>query len=358
MIDAILAHCQGHRRGSFARSLIELEGTERDRVSLDLPARMRVDRSSGEHLVVDGKTALRWTTDDAPRALESDELDEALALRELIGMALLQPLVSVNNPSRTGGERIAFDRGTGESGSSTRFELVYDAATDLPVSLEGPAGTVRFVALLDTGKLHVPQVVELGRLGRKTLQVVETDWRFDASVFQPPRREDRPPDIVLGKGSGTSIPSIAETTACSWLLLPDPGKWPARLELYSRTGMRLGAKGYTNAGDPVLVEEGEKHWFVVQFRGNRSDPEPVRPTSGEALREMPAQRCVSVHPEDGDFEDRVATGRAAVEKFIADKGLRAAGPTRVVVNLFAIRADDEATGLRIAPLEIVVPIEP
>jgi hypothetical protein len=354
VVAAILDRCHGKRRGTFAKSVVELRRSPADEprtLSLDLPERMLSGTSDGRQELVRPDGAWTWPVGEPASPLDDGAREELVRLRDLLGYVFLLPLERNRNAERVAGDRLRLRDGAGEE-----YLLAYDPDTDTPVALSGPAGEVRFVAHFDSGVTRIPTVVELGSVGRLHLRVLETGFVFEPSVFEvPDLRPDPGTSIVLGPRIESS--EVITVAPRSWLMFPDPGDWSSRMELCAAAGSRLAPKGFRNGGDPLLVKDEQGSWFVIQFLPARDDPDPVEPETGERLVELPECRLAIVRPEAGNWEERLASGRRALARLIEERGLRPSGPVRAAVNVYGKDPAARPDVLRTTPIALEQPVE-
>ena len=358
VIEAVLEHCHGGRRGTFDRSVFLLRESTDDAgptFTVRLPESMRVDETGGAQLIVRGGEAWRWRAGVEPRALEGAELAGVLELRANVGAMFLLPLYEARETTRTGPRRLRL-----RTESGTEWELEY-SAEDTPVALTEVGGSgVRFVSHIDTGVTRIPEIVEIGDLGERSLHVIETKVRLSDRTFALPNEKSiDAPDFVIGSATQPRAAEFQEVDACSWLVFDDPGGWRARKEACEEPGRRLWKAGRINAGDPILFDqEGEARMAIAFRAADGREQQPFAPAGGDRVVEHPKGLAAVVMAPKGPFEQRIARGRELLDALIAAHAVEVTGPLRVAVNLY-YEADLDAhpEALTHIDLRLELPVE-
>lgn len=366
VVEAILTRCHGQRRGTLARSRLELRdapGAAPLSVFTDLPRRLRVDTQGGERLLLDGDAAFAWHPSDDEARPAPTRLVELSTLRDALAAVFLLPLEEARAPWRIGPAAIAW---RGADGGE--WQLEYDPSTDTPRSIGPIAGPARvvFETHYDSGVTRIPERIRIDTLGPRWLTVLDAGLVYASDTFALQRSGERSVAGVLGAGGalvfpGTTTPGPAIVTrdAGERLVVPDPGAWSSRWDVLVDLGSRLHAGGYASSEDPYLFEVDGERWLSIPVaKSGESALRPFVPGGRERLEREPAQRVVSADLPAADYATRLATARAAIDRFVTDNGLEIAGPERIVVNPrvdFRV-FDRDATRLDTADLRMQVPI--
>ncbi len=356
VLDAIVARCHGARRGSFGRAIVELRETAdgpATTVSYALPDRLRIVDPDGRWVLALGADFAGGAANAAGQPLDEERRRTVVRLQCALAAIGYQPLEHPARVERRGpGELAVTDR----DGATWTFE--FDPATEVPRALRGPEVSIRFVEHHDSGRTRIPLVVDIDGLGRRYLRFLDTGIEFDARAFTPPQpSNDQVQAIVVGGNGRTPRARIESLDEVRWLSIPDPGDWPARMTLFGAAGARLAPLGYGNGGDPMLVTDAEGAWFVVPFVAMRSDAEPVVLAEGERVATVPAHRAAAIDAGPGDWDERIAMGRAALERLLAERGQQAAGPLRVGLNLVGADPAADPAVLRELPMRLILPVQ-
>ena len=356
VVDAILDRTQGARRGTFGRATLELREV-RDGpatvVSFDLPDRMRVVDANGSWTLRVGDEVTTGTADEPSHAADDAHRATTATLCAAIATICLRPLERCARAERIDGDTLAITTRDGES-----FELDYDPALDATRRLRGPGVDVTIVEDLDRGgRARIPVLVDIAGVGRRYLRFVDTGIEFEERVFQSPDL-GRPtaPEIVVGGPARDLRARIQRLDPVRWLMMPDPGDWAGRLELFHTAGGRLGPRGYGNGGDPFLVEDDAGAWFVVPFVPLRADAEDVPLDSEERITAATATRAVVADAPDGDWAERRREAQTAIDAFVADRKLTIGGPLRLAFNLIGRDPATDPACLQDLPLRLVQPL--
>lgn len=368
ILDA--AHGKAPDRADFSTLACELRtapGADPTTILIADDGRMRVVHA-GE--VADAPTTTTlihesagwaWTGSGRTGAtpIDTDEFVRLTQLRDELRAAYFAPLATAA-PRRIDATHIAL----GDS------DWTLEHQGDRPVSLRRSDGAaVEFEQLGAPPAYTLPRTITLGSLGRRHVETLGAEIAAAPGVFEVP--VSGAPDagqatLVMGPGPGSTLPNTATTAARKLLVFEDPGSWAARLDACMTRGQQLADAGQTNAGDPFLFEEGEKAWMSIPFKpvdsatyAPRAD-ESVREDSGAVARvTCPPIRDAAANPDAvAAYAARIATGRAALTRFVEGEGRQARGPLRVVVNIFYEEGlGEDPDVLRTMDLALVQPIQ-
>ena len=353
-LAAILERCHGARRGDFDAVALELREAAdgvATTVAARLPSQLRVTTADGQSLVIDGDQVLRRTDSGAVEPTDEATRTSMRQLAAAIGLLCLQPLERAEHVVRLAADRIGFEVDGAE------HELVHHPSLDAPRELVGPNARVVFVEWYDSGTTLMPIVVDLAGLGRRHLRFLDVGVAFDDATFElgePPKDGRR---ITLGGPAPSGTPRIESVDPVSWLMLRDPGDWPARYAAYRSAGQRLGPAGYGNGGDPLLVEDEAGSWFVVPFVTARDDPDEIALGADERIVERGAGQVVVIDATAGDFEQRVARAADSIRAFAAQQQLALRTAVQAAINLIGRDLDEDPSLVRDAPLRVAIPIQ-
>ncbi|MBI5851308.1 MAG: hypothetical protein HZB39_09820 [Planctomycetes bacterium] len=349
IVDAILTRSHGPRRGTFDRAIVELrEQTDgpATTVSFALPDRARIVTADGH-----------WTssvsgvvTSDGPVS-DAESARVAILLRALDAITL-QPLERRAVVTRVDDDELTITTRDGAS-----WSLEYDRALDAARSLRGSSIAVRFLEHHDSGRTRVPIAVDVEGLGVRRLSFVDTGVEFDARVFAAPgSAAGGARTIVVGGPSRVARPRLTTLDDVRWLMMPDPGDWPGRMELFRTAGARLAPLGYGNGGDPMLVRDDDGTWFVVPFVALVAKPGAIEAKAGEREVAVPRHDAILADAAPGDWQARIAAATAAAEAFAVEHRRRASGPVRITMNLLSADPAAEPLNVDSLPLRVVLPV--
>jgi hypothetical protein len=304
----------------------------------------------------DGRTAI-WTPDGAwvwstgAAAEPADETTRAelaawLTALDLMTLAPFRRAVSVRRSSPDTLE-VELD---GEARS-----LRYRASDDTILELRRGDLSIRILEHHDSGAARIPTRIASEALGERTLRFLGTGVGFDPTAFEPPSATKPPSrsEIVVGGPSSASGPRAEVLPAVSWWVVEDPGSWTERLARIRSAGRMLGAAGYGNGGDPMLVREDGAAWLVVPFRSASASPKPVVPGTGEKIIDRTGERILVVEPEPGPAAARVEGGNVKLEAHASELGLGAPRWTAVSWNLIDRDPANDPGCLDRAPLRVM-----
>ncbi len=337
-VEQLLDHHHGPIRGRLSHCVLQLrpleEGEDRAlRVALQ-PDRMRVDHDDRRvDLWIEG-TGWSCAPDRGVERLRGAPLAALETLREHVRALLLQPLYDARSvqPAADGRLRLAL--------SGDEIWWLTRSATGGVEELRGPNGAVVFRALLETGVTRLPKVAKLGALGEHAVEFEGYDLSFDPSVFHDPYQsvddETAPPRSRTAQlTGGEELPRRAElqhVDARSFLVLDDPGGWPARIEAVMAAGGTLYDRGQAPRGLPTYVALGSGHRQLwVPF-----GPDPARghapfaAAQDERIRHAPAQSCLVIGTAPGPWDDVVGAAHAKLRETAERRGMRTTGPLRVI----------------------------
>ena len=327
LVDAVLDECQRPLRGRLDRiaAVVRLPDDTEVRLFAQLPDKLRAVSAGGSHLLL-GEDVHRLGADTAGAA-PPDEAERVRLLRTLLDAALLGPLHRAQGCRRVGATEWEV---TQPGGATARVVLLPD--TLLPASLTDARGAVHFVDYLRTSTTWMVRRATLAGLGECTLQFVVDDLAWAPDFFTPKRRETTTPDgeperrrLPVAAGEARSPdPFVAETAATDWVVVEDPGTWPARCERYAPLHAELLRQGQHVAGFPILWQEDGARWLAAPFRRRPDGAAFVRP-AGWTIRSMPAGKWLVVYPPAGDFAARLADGERRLREALAARQLTAPG---------------------------------
>lgn len=352
-LRALLARNLGPLADAMAQVAVEVRapGDEAPTTLLAaVPERIR-------RMTPDGRTAIRtpdgalvWQTGGAARPADdvtTAELDAWLTALDLVTLGPFRRAVSVRRSAPDTLE-VEVD---GEP-----HAIRYRADDDTILEVRGRGSRIQILERHDSGAARIPTRIAGTPLGERTLRFLGTGVGFDPGAFEAPTRTGEPAraEIVLGGTSSPHGPRAESMAAVSWWMVEDPGSWDARLECIRSAGRRLGAAGYGNGGDPMLVDEDGAQWLVVPFRPARSDPDPVVPEAGEKILERAAEAVLVVDPPPGPTATRVANARRELLAHAQDSGIAEPRWTAVSWNLIGRDPANDPGCLDRAPLRVML----
>jgi hypothetical protein len=275
-----------------------------------LPDRIR-------RMTPDGRTAVRspggsfvWAAGTAAEpadAATASELEAWLTALDLLTLAPFRRAVSVR---RTAPDTLEIEVG-GES-----HAVRYRASDDTVLEVEGRGLVVRILEHHDSGTARIPTRIDSPTLGERSLRFLGTGVGFDPAAFDRPEAvgSESRAEIVIGGAANPTAPRSETLQNVSWWMVEDPRTWNERLAWIRATGRKLGAAGYGNGGDPMLVLEADKSWWAIPFRPAREEPDPVLPDAGERVRDMSGERVLVIEPEPGRGSNRVDAALEALTR--------------------------------------------
>lgn len=305
----------------------------------------------------DGLTAIRtpegafvWRTGGAAQAADeatTAELDAWLTALDLLTLGPFRTAVSVRRSAPDTLE-VEVD---GEP-----HAIRYRTDDDTILEVRGRGSRIQILDRHDSGAARIPTRIDGAPLGERTLRFLGTGVGFDPGAFEAPTPTEQPAraEIVLGGSSSPSGPRAESMPAVSWWMVEDPGAWDARLACIRAAGRRLGAAGYGNGGDPMLVEQEGAQWLVVPFRPARSDPDPVVPGAGEKVLDRTAEAVLVIDPPPGTSATRVANARRDLLEHARENGLAEPRWTGVSWNLIGRDPANDPACLDRAPLRVML----
>jgi hypothetical protein len=326
LVDRVLDACHRPLRGQMQRltATITVPGQEPLHVFAELPSRLRTQRDGRGWLLSDGRLHDLAQPEREPTAAERDRL---LAVLTIVDAAALGPLHRATGCRRTGERTWSLAQ---PDGSACRVTL--RPGVLLPEILDGPGGSLRFVEHLATATTWIARVIDHPALGRTTVHFEQTVAQWADDFFAPPaERADRSgrqrivaPGIAVEPKS--AVPIVVEGRALRWVVLDDPGDWPARARRYAPVHDELERQQQQIAGFPVLFTDDDgSPRLAAPFRRREGGPALEAPADWR-LRDVPDGRWLAVHPRDGDVDARAATGRRQLEHALAQRRVQAASP--------------------------------
>jgi len=340
--DAVLANCHGPVRGEMDR--IQVEVTLPDQTMLQvfaqLPLRLRVQQQRLPTQVLDGEAAFTLPPDGDPTTPRAADLQRLQALRALLDAAAFGPLYRATHCDRPADDMLVLTQTDG-----SEWRLALRPGTLLPAELGGPAGTFRFEDWLHTPQTWMPAHVHSAVLGSCRLVFRNSNVRVSPDLFAPPGTSkpnalapstaNHDPPRIFAPGftpeSRPIVPELIDAPATSWVVLDDPGDWPARRAAYAPCHSELVRQQQHLAGFVGFLRDGDAARMVIPFRrrtddgGRPTGPEFVQP-DGWQVRQVPATRQLLVFPSGDSYAAKVAAGTQLLTRALQQQGLQAGGP--------------------------------
>ncbi|MHC5064549.1 MAG: hypothetical protein ACYTG5_11320 [Planctomycetota bacterium] len=355
ILERILAHCHGPRRGQLGNSSIEMTDAagRGELLSYSAPDKLRISQAEGRQALVRGGEAWIWEQNEEAKPAEENELTDLIRLRDLIGMMFLQPLYSPQ-----GWEKAAADVLIKRPGEGEEWRLEFDGRTSEPVSLQGPSGRVQFLETT-RGRTRIPTRVAFDPLGEYRVKVVSAGQNFRADLFQIPSQRTRGgAQIVLGRSSKPETPEFQENRGRQLLLVEDPGDWESRRKTCNNLGRALAAAEQSNAGDPFFMQEEGQARMAIPFKpGRGNEGEEFEAGEGMEVRTMTTETIAVVYAPEAEFSERLELGEKMLEEFLTENGVTAAGPLRMVINFFSSQDPRQPEARKRMSLRLEIPVQ-
>lgn len=324
LVAVVLAECHApllHTMDRVTAVVVLADGSEWQ-LFAQLPDRLRAQGPAGG-FVLRGANVLPVDGDGAPPPPSTS--DQLFALRALLDAAAFGPLHRATGCTRTGPASFVLAQPAGPP-----IEVELRPGTLLPARFRGPGHEVIVHDYLRTSTTWIVRTAELPPLGRCTLRLrlPDMDWAPD---FFAPRSGAVPPDrprLTLpgaGREPRPATPALVDGRPSRWIVVPDPGGWPARVAAYQPLHDELTRQDQQIAGFPYFWQQEGRRWLGVAFRRRAGGPE-FEPPVGWRLRDVPAARWLEVFPPDGDLEARIAAGERLLQEALRAGGHEAAGP--------------------------------
>ncbi len=292
----------------------------------------------------------------APTQLSSDECQALADLRDLVAAAYLVPLTGAKSIARRGPTVFAIEA---RDGSTWRFEI--DAARQLPVSLSGPPGEVRFLTFLSTSASELPADVELGTLGRHHLRLIACGVLFEKSLFAEPasvasqRRLAQAVPAPTGEPAEPEVWPLAERP---FLRIEDPGDWATRAARVLAAYATLTEQAQLEEGLPFLFEAENKAWIGIPFAPDADQGGPsFVARRDQVVQRRPQQFALVLYRGKQAFEASSLAGSNAVRAYATQTQSIVTGPLRVIPHLDWHRGEPSAAALAAVKLRFELPIE-
>ncbi|MGE0142721.1 MAG: hypothetical protein AB7T19_05465 [Planctomycetota bacterium] len=357
VVAAIVRRTHGPRAGGFDRVALELRESQAGppvSIRASLPSLMKVTWPDGSWAIARDEEVRGGTSADDDRPADEALRATTLTLRSAIDSLCLGPLTRAASA-----ERLDHDTLRIVERSGARHELDYDPSTAAVVALRSGSMELRILEDLDrAGIARVFVRVLWSELGERHVRFLDTGLAFANDSFASPKSpvQSRGPELVVGGPRPTLVPRLARTEAVRWLMHPDPGDWPGRMAIFHGVGARLGPLGYGNGGDPMLVQDANRAWFVIPFVAVEAEPRPVVIAESERLVECARERVATVDAEPGPWEERIQRSTAVLGAFLRERNLNAIGEARLAVNLVGSDPAGDPTSLARLPLRVVIPV--
>lgn len=329
--QAVLDECHGRLQGlSRCSATVTLADGAVVQAFCDLPDKVRAQWPGARMRVLDGGGGFAVTGEEQ-RPLTADERTRLQMLRTLLDCALLGPLYRATDCERSdGGLRLTTAEGAA-------WEVQLDQL--VPVQLTGSGGTVRILDWLRTThpwmQTWIPSRASIAALGDCELQWGDENLIWDDSFFAPPQRAaaaDKQLVLTPGDDRPRPRPNLRPATpvekdspATQWVLLDDPGDWPARTQRFAPYYQELEVQDQQHAGFVGFLREEGRARMIVPFR-QRQGGRPFAAPAGWEIRNLPAGRVLEVYPTADDFEQCTAAGTRLLEQALAARKLVADGP--------------------------------
>ncbi len=318
----MLDECHRPLRGRVDRvaAIVRLPDGQTVRLFAQLPDRLRAIDAAHSLLLVEDQ-AFQLDGGEAAAAPPATAA-HLRRLRTLLDAALLGPLHRATGCQRTG--PTTWDL-TQPEGAAVGLEL--RPGTLLPARI----GAVQLIDYRRTSTTWIVQRAALADLGECQLEFVfdDLDWAPD---FFAPRAGTAAPTtgarLRLPATAGeprSATPFVVEAAAARWIVVADPGGWPARAERYAPLHAELRRQDQQVAGFPILWQEDGQAWLAAPFRRRPGGPD-FAPPAGWTIRDVAAGRWLVVYPPDGDLAARTGAGAAGLQAALAPLGLAADGP--------------------------------
>ncbi|MBL8730384.1 MAG: hypothetical protein JNM25_18345 [Planctomycetes bacterium] len=326
LVAAVLDECHRPLRGRLDRiaAIVGLPGGDEVRLFAELPDKLRALDATGSWLLLHDEVRRLGGDDTQPVA--AADADRVRRLRTLLDGALLGPLHRARGCRRIGPVEWELPQ---PDGSTARVAL--RPGTLLPDRVVGGHGEVRCVDYLRTSTTWMVQRAALDGLGECTLQFVVDDLAWAPDFFTAGPRDAVAPAsgattrLAAATGEARSpVPFVVDAAATNWVVVADPGTWPARCERYAPLHAELLRQDQQVAGFPILWQEDDAAWLAAPFRRRPEGP-AFRPPTGWTIRAVPAGRWLVVYPPEGDFAARRADGERRLREALPALRLTARG---------------------------------
>lgn len=326
LVATVLDECHRPLRGRMDRIAAEVTTSQGAvfRVFARLPGALRVAGPDGTLLWRDGQAVdVAAPANEVPPATQA----RLAALRQLLDAAALGPLHRATGCRRLGDWHFALTT------PDATWTLQLRPGTLLPHSLQRGEQTVELRDWLRTPTTWIVARAAAPLLGECRITFEVADLAFDDEVFELPgtaKAPSTPRQKVLPPGAEprATTPQVSEARAVGWVVLDDPGEWPARAAAYAPVHAELERQQQAIPGFPILFEDGGTPRLAVPFRARPGQPALMTPT-GWQVRQWPAARQLYVYPPAGDFAARATTGRQQLQQALQAQGLEALGPITV-----------------------------
>ena len=326
---AVLTECHHPLRGRMDRIAgeVHLANDELLRVFAQMPLAMRVAGPGGMFLVRDDQV---FALGDAePGAtVSADQRRRLLALRTLLDAASFGPLHRATGCRRSGPAVFEVTQPTGDP-----WTVQLRPNTLLPEKFTRGAQSVVLLDYLRTSSTWIVATAEIADLGVCRIQFELADLAWAPDFFMPPQSRSeakgpertRIPYVPGGTEPRSATPFLVDGRAVDWVVLTDPGTWPARAAAYAPIQAELERQNQAIPGFPVFLKDGDRQVLAVPFRA-RDPQQPLRAPTNWQLQAVPAGRQLVVYPAAGDFAARCAAGERLLQEALAAQSLRATGP--------------------------------
>jgi hypothetical protein len=357
IVAAIVRRTHGPRLGGFDRVALELrERQDGPPVSIraSLPSLMKVTWPDGSWAIARDDEVRSGTSADDDQPADEELRAATLTLRTAIDSLCLGPLTRASSAERLDHDTVRIVERNG-----VVHELDYDPSTAAVVALRSGAMELRILEDLDRGGISRVFVRVLwSKIGERHVRFLDTGLAFADDSFASPKAavQSRGPELVVGGPRPTSVPRLTRNEAVRWLMQPDPGDWTGRMAIFHGVGARLGPLGYGNGGDPMLVRDADRDWFVIPFVAVEAAPRPVVIGESERLVERARERVATVDAEPGPWDERIERSTAALSAFLRARNLSASGDTRLAVNLVGSDPAGNPESLARLPVRVVIPV--
>ncbi len=357
LLTQILTRNHGPRQGTFENSIVEFRATpasDPTTCSIGSPDRFRVDyEGDGGHFTIRGND--NWERKDGRSISVSDRrLAELKRMRGLIQALLLLPTYRAQKAEHRGNGQLEFTTGNGET-----WTLSYAPSNLAVTELSGAIGTVTVHKQHDNGTSFMPILVTVGSLHKYHARIRATDVHFEDATFKRPEEQVAPKQTISFQSSDHPLtPEFQRIKACHLLYLNVGEDWAEIQALAKAAGMRLYNAGQKNAGDPYFVQRDGKRQLVIQYLPrDKHSADEFTPESGESVEAAPRRSAAVLYAAEGEpYAERVKAGSSQLEEFLSQKGVRASGPIRIVIN--SVFSDiDVPAARRSMDIRLELPIE-
>jgi hypothetical protein len=362
LVAAVLDECHRPLRGRMDRIAAEVQIGDGSvwRAYAKLPAALRAAGPPGQFLLRDGEVhRLGDASPDGAVEPATDVPSMLRSLQTLLDAASLGPLYRATGCRRTGPATFELAQPHGEP-----WTLQLQAGTLLPERLRSGDREVQVLGHLRTTTTWIVDRAETAGLGTCKITFEFADLAWSDDFFEPPPTRQRQPRVERpripfvpgGAEPKSPTPILVDARAVEWIVLDDPGSWPARASAYRPVHEELLRQEQAIAGFPILSRDGDRALLAVPFRP-RGPAQLLQAPTGWQRRAVPAGRLLVVYPPEGDFAARCATGERLLREAAAAQSLQVRGPAVFQPFLHLQEGEPSAERLAAPVVRVSLPVE-